>query len=214
MTFDQIEQEVMDRLNLTSTDARARIGRSINERYRWVTSSIGLQTATRTVVTGTAVIANQYITFTGITKVLAVYDNTVTPPRFLHEGTIDDVRQNRSSAEPVRTYAVYRMGASTVTILLDCLATTAFVLTADGYTLAPLLIGTVIPAFNEDYHDILIYGAMATELKKMEKPQLAVDAELTYQSRIADLRMFIAKSAYLDIAQGLRGGRSRSPYMV
>jgi hypothetical protein len=36
----------------------------------------------------------------------------------------------------------------------------------------------------------------------MEKYQLAADRENKFQQRLSDMRMFIAKSGYLDIAQG------------
>ena len=101
-----------------------------------------------------------------------------------------------------REYAVYAMGANTVTIYLDSLPDTAYALYASGLDDATTLSGAAVPAFSESFHDVLILGAVADELRKMEKFQLARDAESDFERRLSDLRMFIAKSAYLDIYQG------------
>ncbi len=59
-----------------------------------------------------------------------------------------------------------------------------------------------VPLFPSSFHDLLIFGAMATELDKMEKYEFAKKQEAMYQIRLADLRYYIAKSRYLDIHQG------------
>jgi hypothetical protein len=49
---------------------------------------------------------------------------------------------------------------------------------------------------------------MAGEYRKMEKLSLMQDAEANYEKRLSDLRMWIAKSAYLDVVQGKYTTRS------
>ncbi len=97
-------------------------------------------------------------------------------------------------------------GASTVTIYLDCIPATIYALTADALVNLSTLSGSMIPAFAEDYHDLLVLGAMATEYDKMEKTPLADKKEKQYEDRLSQLRMYIAKSAYKDIVQG--GGQT------
>ncbi len=204
-SFAELINEVADRLNLTSDQAMARIGRSVNERYRWMASSIGLQTSVRGTVTATATIGSRFLTFAA-EKLFAVYDASATPPQMLEETTAEQMRLLPLGTDPARIYAIYRVGSSTVTIWLNAVPTTAYVLTADIETTLTTLTSGLIPAFPEDFHDLLVYGAMATELDKMEKYDLAAKQEALYEKRLSDLRLFLAKTAYRDLVQG-GGGR-------
>jgi hypothetical protein len=210
VTFTDIQNEVADRLNLTSAQALARIGRSINERYKWMASSCGLQTMARTTATASTVINNPQLIFNqsalggGVEKIFSVYDNTITPPRFLGELTFDDVRQVASSGGLAQNYAIALMGASSVTIQLDVTPTTSYVLTADVESNMSTLSGLMVPVFAEDFHNILTYFAMSVELDKMEKYDLAAKQFDLSESRLGEYRLFIAKSAWLDIVQGVR----------
>ena len=78
----------------------------------------------------------------------------------------------------------------------------AFVLTADVEVNLATLSGVGVPAFAESFHDLLVYGAVAIELEKMEKYELAKAQEARCEGRISELRMFIAKSAYRTMWQG------------
>jgi hypothetical protein len=215
MTFTDIQNEVADRLNLTSTPSLARIGRSINERYRWLASSIGFDTIERTTASASTSVGNRVLTFgpspTKVQKLLSVFNPAFQPPNVLDQVSFDEMRNqaSRSGNEP-RAYAIQLMGSDNVTIMLDQTPTAIYSLSADVMSNRTTLSGTDVPAFAEDYHDALVYGAMATELKKMEKYDLAKENEdmffnpETGQGRVADLRLFIAKSAYMDIYQGRR----------
>lgn len=214
MTYDDIVFEVENRLNLSSLDAQNRIGRSVNERYRWLVTSLGLETAARTTVTVNTTIGNPYLTFPNTTKLLSVFDATVTPVRVLQELTFDELRNRTTSTDPPQLYAIATMQAQSVAIFLNCIPASSYPLTADCYRLTVQLSSGSVPAFPEDFHDLLIYGAMSTELKKMEKPSLAQDNENVFQQRVSDLRMFIAKSAYLQIVQGKNSGRLRGGWGV
>ena len=205
MTFDEIVQKVADRLNLTSADAITRIGEAVNDRYREVATTLGLATTARSVAVGFTLVDEPYMTFgdvdDGVQKIISVYDDSTTPPRMLDEYTFEDLRDlgKPVAGWPPKRYAIARSDAFSVTILMDVIPDEDDLeLTADTLENTIVLSGSDLPLFPEDYHDLLVHGAMAVELYKMEKPQLAERREQQYEKRISDLRMFIAKSAWLD----------------
>lgn len=122
--------------------------------------------------------------------------------RVLDEISFDEMRNQSLSTQPPQQYAISRMGANSVTIYLDCVPTTVFILSADVYEQTTTLSGTNEPVFDENFHDILVHGGKVPELLKMEKPELAKMAENDYQRRLGDLRLFIRLSAYMDTYQG------------
>jgi hypothetical protein len=204
MTFNDLVNEVCDRLNLTSDQAIARVGREVNSRYKRVTSSIGLATSRRvaTPIPIDSIIDNHYLVFVGIEKITSVLDRSTTATIVLMERTLEEMATIPLTGGMPRNYAIYSMGAQTVTILVDSDDTDPSLLFADGLEIAETLSGSQTPAFPESFHDILIFGAVADELRKMEKQAFARDAEGDFDRRLSDLRMFIAKSAYFDLYQG------------
>ncbi len=122
--------------------------------------------------------------------------------RVLNERTFDDLRNSILTTQPPQEYAIARMGSTSVTIYLDCLPTSVFILSADIIESTTTLSGASSPVFGENFHDILVHGGKVPELLKMEKPDLADAAEEDFQRRLSELRFFIAKSAYLSIYQG------------
>lgn len=211
MTFTTIVATVQDRLNLTSSASATRIGEFVNERYRHLTASIGLITSRRE--TGTLVVNPTLvlvypdlpeITILLMEKILKITLLSDGGVKVLPEKTFDDISNMNTNTALPQCWAVKLVEAHQVTIILDAVPlTTPFTLGIEGYAQADVLSGSVEPAFPESFHDILIHGAMADELKKMEKPQLAQLAENKFETRLSDLRMFIAKSAYVDIVQGI-----------
>jgi hypothetical protein len=214
VTFDEIVSEVKSRLNLTSTEATTRVGQFVNSRYRRLTSSVGVQTSRRTTSTANTVAGNPRVTFS-LEKVERVYLTASGKARVLSERSYDEWRTSvvhaPSSGDPL-TYAIETTGASTVTIVLDPTPSGTETLSADGLQNASTLSGSSVPNFPADFHDALVFGAMADELRKMEKPDLAAEAEAQYEARVADLRYFLAKSGYLSITQGPRSGLTRGAY--
>lgn len=209
MVMEEIITEACERLNLTSDTARSRVAREINNRYKRITSSIGLVTSRFTSVTALAVIGNRTMTFTGIEKITAVVDKSdPSQDIVLGQLTPDEMHITPIRTEPPRNYAITRMHGTSVEVELDCLPATAFTLYADGYVTVTSLSGSDVPDFPESFHDILVWGVMADEYRKMEKMPLMIDAEQNYEKRLSDLRMFIAKSAYLDIYQGRYNGKA------
>lgn len=208
MTFTEIVNDVMNRLNLTSQDARTRIGIRVNDRYRRVCSSIGLLSSRQVARTVTLIPASipslPDYTVVDMQKVnrIIIVDPNGTKVRTLEQVTYDDVTKYTSSQRLPQYWAVKRMGATSTIITFDATpATDPFTIRIDGYDISETLEDDAEPAFPQDFHDILIEGAMADEHRKMEKPELAQIDEANYQTRLGDLRMFIAKAAYLDIYQ-------------
>jgi hypothetical protein len=202
LTFTEIVNEIADRLNLTSDDALNRIGRGVNRHYKRITSSVGLVVARRAVVSATASLGSQYLTFSGIEKVISVYDDSSGSVRVLPEVTFDQLRNQNATTGSPTCYAIARMGSGSVTVFLDCLAQTEFELKADGHETASELSGSQEPSFPESFHDILVEAVLGDELRKLEKSDLAAAADVAAQRLLSDLRMWIAKSGYLNIQQG------------
>lgn len=211
MTFDEIVDEIMKDLHLTSDDAEARVQREVNEAYATITSKIGMAVSRRAVVETNAVIGSDEVTFVGIEKVLAVFlpaSDDDNRDRVLEEVSFDEIRNDRlSSGDRPYQFAVKRMRARSVTIKLDRVAETAYDISADGYENAQELSGDLEPAFPASFHYILVHWVEAKERRKMEKLQLALDSERQYKEMLSDLQYFIAKSAYQDIYQNKANSR-------
>lgn len=211
MTFTEIVATVAKRTNLTSDEALARIGDEVNERYKWLATSIGFNTVARRVATALTSTTHRYLTFgpgsdiLGVQKVLSVFNTAFNPPMILGEITFDQMRNQVPGTDPAQQYAFAEMGAKAVKIWLGCQPATAYVLSADVLASVQTLQGGDEPAFSENYHDILIYGAMAAEYDRLEKVTQASKKEKQFEDRLAELRLFIAKSAYLNIYQNRTG---------
>lgn len=207
MTFTDIQSRISDRLNLTSTAALTRIGQSINEAYREMASSVGIKDKIeRGTASASTVVGNRDLTFgpspTKVQKILAVYDPSISPPRLLDEFTMDELLNQVLGTDPASAYAIKLMGATSVTIHLDVIPASIYTLTADVLINLVDLSGTDVPAFAEDFHNLLIYKGMQIELEKMEKYDLAAKQEKKFQDRMGEYRLYIASSAYLKIMQG------------
>lgn len=199
MTFVEIVNRVAGRLNLSSPEAISRIGEEVNDRYRRVCAAIGMETTTRETVTADTAEGVQTLTFTNVVKLFTVLDEDGEP---LDEVSYTYLIGQTPHGDPPQAYAIKTMGATSVTILLDCEPESSYTLSADALVIVSTLSGVAVPAFSENFHDILVLGALADELDKMEKRTLADKKEAQYTQRLSDLRYFIAKSAYLDIYQG------------
>lgn len=203
MSFDELVSEICERLNYVSDDAKSRVGREINARYRRVTSAIGLQTS-RFVpnVQGVSTFGLNTMTFNGVEKILAVYDKSSGRDVLLDEVTTGEMHVLPMRNQPPKNYAITKVNSNSVEIEFDCIANDPFSLYADGQANLSTLSGSRAPDFPESFHDILIFGVIADEYKRMEKLALAQTFEADYEKRLSDLRMWLAKSAYLDTQQG------------
>ena len=182
----------------------------------------GFGTGTSVVITGavqTPYNGNYVITVTGINTFTYTFAGSGTSPAtgtirvslanplyILGEKSFDELRNQVTGVQPPLEYAISTQDATSVTVFMDCVATSVITLTADVYKRIVDLSGTDLPLFSENYHDILIYAGKIPELKKMEKPDLAKTAEDDYDRRLSQLRMYIAMSAYKNIFQGKTSG--------
>ena len=141
---------------------------------------------------------------------MSVYNPAFTPPALLQEVEFDELRNQPVSTDPPSQWAVQEMGASTVTIFLDTVPATAYILTADAESIQTELTGSMVPQFPQSYHDILITGVKADELFKMEKYDMAAAMEVKFEKRLGELRFFIAKSAYKNIYSGKNSTMSQN----
>lgn len=209
MTFDQIVQRTMDRMNLTSDEARTRIGESVNERYDWLCTSMGLQTSIQDVATATTTIGSNLLTFgpspLKVQKINSLFNQAYAEPNELYEVSVPEIEAMQSATDPAQYYAVYRMYADRVTVKLNVTPATAYELSANVIADKATLSGADVPTFAKAYHNILFYGAMATEYDKMENDEKAAEFEQKFENRCGELRLFIAKSVYKDIHQGKMG---------
>ena len=204
MTYQEIQNEVVDLLGPAGGRDFTRAGRAINRRYRWALSSVGLPATVRTTISATTTISDRLLTFANCAKIFAVFNPSLTegPGRVLREITFDEMRNRRLGLDPPREYAIQRMGADTVVIMLSTEPATEFSLTADGEAPASLLATTDEPAFPQDFHDLLVDGALAMLLEAKGQYDPASVHEARFQQRLGELRFFIAKSAYLHLHQG------------
>lgn len=207
MTASEIQSKVADRLNLTSASALSRIMDSINEAYRMAASSIGLQAIQeKEGVTATTTIGQRSLTFgptpIPVEKILRVYNTAFTPPMVLDEEDMDTLRNDTVMSDPPLSYAIETIGPNFVTIYLDVSPASAYVLTADVLSNVLTMSGSMSPQFPEDFHDCLERYAMAIELEKLEKYDMAAVQMKRFEQRVSDLRFYVLKSAYREIWQG------------
>lgn len=204
MIVDQIITEICERLGLTSDEAKSRVFRELNSRYRRLTSSIGLEPTRRQQITGTLEAESNLLTASiAVEKILAVIDKDSGIAVTLPQVTPDEINSLTVLTDRPKHWAVGPYSTGIATALTDCVRLAGDItLYMDVITTLNTSDNTSEPNFPASFHDILIYGVMADEYRRMEKVQLAHDCEIDYERRLSDLRMFIAKSAYLDIMQG------------
>lgn len=208
MTYTEIVAEILDRLNLTSSIASTRVGREVNQIYRALTTTLGLNTSRLASVSATTSISSSQVTFSGVEKLERVWlVDSDGNAGLLSEVMVNELRGiTLPSSDLPRRYAIWNITSDTVTIQLDSVAVTVYTIYADGTSTLSTLSGSSEPAFPESFHDIIIDGVLAREYAKLEKVPLARDAEGRYERRLSDLRLFIAKSAMLEIVQGSKPG--------
>lgn len=204
MTFLELQNTTMARMNLTTTEARARIKTFLNQRYRALQTSIGLGQVRFGSGTFPTVAGTYTYSPTNLIKPLTLF--LATQNWVLDERTMDQIRlmdPNLQSTGTPRFYAVQNFGASTITLYLWPKPDAIYTVNYDG-----ILRGTDmaadgdIPVLPEDFHDILILMATADELLHKEKSALSDKMEQRGRDRTGELRYFLAKSSYLGLMQG------------
>lgn len=220
MTFEQLQDAVMDRLNLTSVEARTRIKAALNLRYREVQSTLNLARTRRGLVTVSTVSGQATVTQSGVAKILGLYDGDVRHavleeialPTLFQLSAVDD-----TVGTPVR-YAIDQHLADVVVLRFYPRPNAAIALDGDA-----LLAGTDMaddddePTIPVDFHDILMQGVLADEYMKVEKTRPAgLACEAKFEKRLGELRYFLVKSSYLTTRQqdigAISVGRRAWPY--
>lgn len=205
MTFTEIQTEILDRLNLTSSTDSTRIGRAINRVYREVTSTVGLQLSRRTTSIVTATIGVSTITVSNCENIISVINRAVSPYKVLDEVSLDELREDQpyAASDSPTKWAINSITSDTHVIEINVIPQTAIDLYVEKMAVVADLSGANEPAFPESYHDILIYGVLIDEYDKVEKPTLSVKMERRYEKRLGELRLWIALGGpYKDIYQG------------
>lgn len=194
MTFKEIQDDAMDRLNLTSTEARARVKRTINEWYRRILSRLGMNRPRDGEVTvstsqGTA---EYTVTASKITMARNEANKVVLVERSI--AWLRDMDPDNSQAgEPV-AYIIRKTGATTFTVRFWPTPDATGSIKLDVTTNITDLSGdSDVPAFPADYHWLLSLGARVAEYEKLDDDRLK-DARQDLEQGIRELRYFIRKS--------------------
>ncbi len=224
MTFDEIVATIQSDLNLTSTASASRIGGWVNRGYRQLCTDpfLGIDTIGEVLgVQVSTVVGNRQLTWstatttpsTAVEKILRVYNPSTTPPMPLYEVTVDEIQNSILSGDPAQRWARLAMGASSETVLIDSSPASIYALQADVLSNQVTLSGSAVPAFAEDYHDILVYFGKWQELKKLQQFAAAKEEEIAFHGlpdnngqfnggRLSQLRLFTALSMHRKDYQG------------
>lgn len=215
MTFTEIVQTIQGDLNLTSAASATRIGGWVNRAYRRIASDFSIRTIeTQLGIAINTVVGTRELTFSsatttpsvGVQKVLSFYNPNTNPYSPIIEMSVDELRNTALSTDPVQRYAVLREGAQSTTLMLDCIPGTIYGLMADCLVNLSTLSGSQVPAFTEDFHDILIYKGKQLELMKMEKYDLADAQKDEYDTRVGEYRLYLALSNHKKTFSGKTSG--------
>lgn len=197
MTLLELKTEAAGRLNLSSAEALARLGSFINQRYRRLTSSLGLNTSRRSTKSVNTVAGTATITF-AFEKIEMVYCTVDGKRRVLKEFMYEDylLAAVESPREGLpEQYAIKSFAPETVTIALYPTPDAIVSWSADGLNTVTTLADGDTPNIPTSFQDALILGALSDELFKMEKFNLAKDFQMQYEQRASELRLHLAKSA-------------------
>lgn len=210
MNFTEIVNDVADRLNQTSAAALTRIGTRVNQRYKIVTSAVGIIVGRRTTVQAAMSLGVDELTFTGIEKIIRVTQPSISA-RPLKELSYEEMVELPLALTNPTCYAIARMNARSVVILTNCTPQAAVTLYAEGLETKATLSGTDEPSFAESFHDILVEGVLVDEYRKTEKTDLLKISAALYGDRLKDLQLFIAKSSMQSVFQGKTRGNGCFP---
>jgi hypothetical protein len=190
VTFKELQDDVLERINNNSNEARLRIRRFLNEWHRRILSEVGLgqlRDAETTLAVTNA--ADEYTLAAGIRKIRAIQneaDNTT-----LQERTLEWMRQVDPDDSMTGAPLYYAMRSDrkikfkpypddNYTLTIDYEARIANMVDDDDEPLIP-----------EDFHYLLVLGARANEYDKNEDSRLrATQAELA--GGIARLKHWVA----------------------
>lgn len=197
MTFQNVQDRVMARGNRSSTEARARIKDFINERLRAVQTSVGLGRTRQGIVSVNTTSGTATVTTTGLVKV-----QSVTLPalnRVLEQVETLDIRRFDSDASTSAApayFAVNKFNATTVSLTLWPKPDATYALSIEGVLVGTdLSANSDVPGLPEDFHDILVFGALADEHYHDGDTKTGDRMESKFEARKRELRYFVNKTA-------------------
>lgn len=202
MTFLQMQDAVLNRLNLTTTEARTRVKVELNQRNLEVTSSLGLAKTRFGIVTAATASGTSTVTVSGVEHIHTVFDPTVLDKPLI-EVSLQQIRQWDAPSQVTGTpthYAIQSNGASTIVLRLYPQPNAVITLSVDAVISGTdLTADGDIPTWPASFHDILVKGALEDEYRKLGKNHAsAADTEgAKFEKRITELRYFLAKSSWL-----------------
>lgn len=204
MTFAEIQTAIKDYCVLTSTEATARVGRSINRHYRRITTQLGMDTTRFTTASATFSTFVATKSFSNIEQIDRIRDvTTATDIRLIPEVSLHELRSTTPHSGAPTKWATKTRTSETVTVLFDTAPAVAYNLEADGWRNLADLSGTDEPAFPESFHDILVWSVIAEEMLKKEKDERAIQYQAMADRLLAELRFHMANSPTRVVRQGL-----------
>lgn len=199
MTFKNMQDRIMERLNLTSSESRSRIKNFLNERYRRLQTSINLGRVRRTEVSFNTIAGTFEYVRTDIIKPITVRYEAGN--KVLDERTLDQIRMmdpDEGTTGAPQIFAVVKYAAAGCTLYIWPKPDAIYAISVDGLAAGTdMSLDADVAAFPEDFHDILVLEGAADELMKMEKPELSRELLAEAVTRKGELRYFLAKSSYL-----------------
>lgn len=204
MNYEDILNDVLDFMSLSSDEATDRVGRSLNRHNRRISAKLGMASTRKVTMEQTVTIGDSSVTFLGVEKVLAVWIEIDDTKRVLEQHTeaqMTDAKLRDTSDEPT-AWAPEHMGSTHVTIMLDKIPETAYTLFAVVIETLADMSGVDEPSFAASYHDALREFAIMDEYRKMEKlPEAKMSFSLA-EDIVSELKLFLAKGRYTVTRQG------------
>jgi hypothetical protein len=193
----------MDRLNLSSDDARTRIKNFINERVRALQTSCSLGNVRAGIVTVLTVADEAQVELDGV-----VLPRTLSIPaqnRVLTSKTLDSFRvldPSGSTRGVPSQYAIALRAVDNTVVELLPVPDAEYGIKVDGILSGVELVDdSDIPAFPEDFHDTIIFGVCADENTHWDKLDRFTYYENKFKERRAEARFFISRQIYLHRVQ-------------
>lgn len=221
MNFTEIVNMVKSDLNLTQAVSIARIGGHVNRRYRKVMRRLGLNVFSRAEFDFDCLDGSQEQTVDAnndivIERIVSIFyqipfapGDIPTRARALDEITYDEMRTVvPMDGDAPRRWAKKKMGSTEVTFLLDTIPSDLTII-LECESVKSELSGNDEPEFFESFHELLVDGAKADELRKLEKPALARDFEVAFKEALDELALKAVLAAHMDVVQNKNASRRR-----
>jgi hypothetical protein len=223
MTFTEIVDMVALDLNIatTKTESITRIGTHVNRRYRVIMRRLGLNVFSRAEFDFDCTPATNIQTVLAnndpvITRIVSIwYQAPTTPPEPearavpLEQLSADEMRSTLVGDGIPTKWCRFKEGSETVTFKINSTIPDGLTLILEAELTKSTLAGTDVPDFSEEFHELLVIGAKADELRKMEKPSLAREFLKDFEDGVNELSLKAVIGAHQDIVQNKYGVNRR-----